>query len=370
MREKRRAFASKRNRKLRYDFLPPMLEIIERPANPIGIILIWGIILITLSTILWASIFPLDIAVTAQGYVMPKEELVNVKSVTSGIIEKIDVKDGDDVKKGDLILSTAQSQMELELKDLYYNLAAMETQLDVYTMVQEEADFETVKTEKYGVNKNIAKAIITEYELYLCDLKEYERSTSKGEEYRNLKDSFVKEHELQVIQNINSLELKIHDTKSSIEKLEKQMEDATVKAPETGKISQLKYTVEGTTIQAGENICYIIPQNSTMQFEAYVADADIKNIQLNDNVKVKLSLYKDTDNEIVNGIVTKISDVAITTQSGENCYLVEIELEKTEGLSEHVGTAGICDILVGTRSVLDYFMEPFRKGLEDSLKEY
>lgn len=400
MREKIKALTSKRNRKLRYDFLPPMLEIMERPANPVGNILIWGIILIVLSTILWANMFTLDIAVTAQGYVMPKEELVNVKFVTTGIIEKIYVVDGDNVKKGDVILSTEQSQIELQLKDLNYNLEVMETQLEVYTRVKEEtdveetdveeidvketdfeeadvegtdveeADVEWIDVEIYGENRNIAKAIITEYELYLCELKEYDRTSSRGEEYRNLRDSFIKEHELQILQNINSLEVKIHDTKSSIEKLEKQLDESFVKAPETGKITQLKYTVEGTAIQASENVCYIIPKDSTMQFEAYVSDADIKNIHLNDNVKVKLSLYKDTDNEIVNGVVTKISDVAVTTQNGGTCYEVDIELEETEGLIEHVGTAGVCDILVGTRSVLDYFMEPFRKGLKDSMKEY
>lgn len=35
----------------------------------------------------------------------------------------------------------------------------------------------------------------------------------------------------------------------------------------------------------------------------------------------------------------------------------------------HMGADGTCDIIAGSRTVLDYFLEPFIKGLEDSLHE-
>ena len=34
-----------------------------------------------------------------------------------------------------------------------------------------------------------------------------------------------------------------------------------------------------------------------------------------------------------------------------------------------IGMEGNMDIIIGTRTVMEYFLEPFRKGLADSLKE-
>ena len=369
MRNKNNTFTSKRYKKLRYDFLPPMLEIIERPANPVGLFIIFLIILITISTIVWAYYFKLDIAVTAQGYVMPCQELVSVKSIDTGIINRVYVTDGEYVQKGDPIIGIEQSQLELQIKGLKSDSEVMRVQYEVYTALNEKVDVETIDTAIYGDNANIAKAILTENELYLCRLKEYDNEIKKDQEKTYARDSFVKERELEILQNLNTLKTKMRDTDSTIERLENQMQDGIIKAPSAGKISQLSYKQDGSVLAANEVICYIIAQDSVMQFQAYVPDRDVKDVHVGDSVNVKLSLYNDTDDEIVEGIITKISDVAIMVQNVGNCYLTDIEMEKTDGLIEHVGTAGTCDIIVGCRSVLDYFMEPFRKGLKNSMKE-
>ena len=368
MRKRYRTFVAWRNKKLRYDFLPPMLEIMEKPANPVGKGIIWGIILITFCTIIWAGRCKLDIAVTAQGFVMPQEELMDIKSIAGGVIENVAIEDGDYVEQGDCILSVEQQQIKLQLAEYEDNLEIMKVQREIYSLIQDEIDFANYDVEQYGSNKNVAQAIISEYELYMCNLKEYERCSTQGEAYRNAKDSFVKEHELTVLQNINTLDVNIRSVQSEIEKLQKQLDDSVIKAPAAGKITQLTCGVRGTTIESGEHICYVIPQNATMQFEAYVSDSDIKDIYIGDQVKVRLSIYKDTGAEIIGGTVTKISDVAVAMQGEGYCYKVDIELEETKGLAEHVGATGTCDIIIGSRSVLDYFMEPFKKGLEDSLK--
>lgn len=49
-------------------------------------------------------------------------------------------------------------------------------------------------------------------------------------------------------------------------------------------------------------------------------------------------------------------------------YKAEIELDKLPD-EIRIGMEGNCDIIVGKRSVLDYFIEPFIEGLEGSLKE-
>ena len=49
-------------------------------------------------------------------------------------------------------------------------------------------------------------------------------------------------------------------------------------------------------------------------------------------------------------------------------YKVEIVLDKLPDEIK-IGMEGNCDIIIGKRTVLDYFLEPFIEGIEGSLKE-
>ena len=61
--------------------------------------------------------------------------------------------------------------------------------------------------------------------------------------------------------------------------------------------------------------------------------------------------------------------MAVSVQGTGNVYTVDISLTKSDGLEGYIGTEGRCDIVVGTRSVLDYFLEPFKTGIEQSLND-
>ena len=67
--------------------------------------------------------------------------------------------------------------------------------------------------------------------------------------------------------------------------------------------------------------------------------------------------------------VARIGDVAMNVENRGAVYKVEIEVEDIPKDLLKVGAEGMCDIIVGRRSVLSYFTEPFVKGLKDSLRE-
>ena len=49
-------------------------------------------------------------------------------------------------------------------------------------------------------------------------------------------------------------------------------------------------------------------------------------------------------------------------------YLTEIQIDDMPK-DIKVGMEGECNIIIGTRTVLDYFLEPFKEGFRESLKE-
>lgn len=59
--------------KLRTEFLPEALEIVEHPAAPLGNIIIWLVFALLLAFILWACIGKMDEVATARGQVTVDE---------------------------------------------------------------------------------------------------------------------------------------------------------------------------------------------------------------------------------------------------------------------------------------------------------
>lgn len=65
--------ASSGGKNLKYDFMPSMIEIIEKPANPLGSIILYVIITLILVTVIWACNKKLILP-------LPQKEVLKLKS--------------------------------------------------------------------------------------------------------------------------------------------------------------------------------------------------------------------------------------------------------------------------------------------------
>lgn len=104
------------------DFLPAALEVIERPVSPTGRITAWVLLLGLLVTLMWLVLGRVDVVASAQGRIVPSDEVKLVQAADGGIVRRIWVRDGDVVRRGqplvdlDPTMSTAdeaQAQKEL-----------------------------------------------------------------------------------------------------------------------------------------------------------------------------------------------------------------------------------------------------------------
>ena len=100
----------------------------------------------------------------------------------------------------------------------------------------------------------------------------------------------------------------------------------------------------------------------------YVSDEDVSQIKVGDMVSVRITAFEDTGYEYMKGTVLTIGDIALNIEGIGAAYPVEIQMENLPQ-DIKVGMEGQCDIIIGTRTVLDYFLEPFKEGFRNSLKE-
>lgn len=86
------------------EFLPAAIEIQETPPAPVGRAILWMIVLFFFIAVGWAFAGEIDIVATAQGKIIPSGHVKVIQPLEIGIVRKIHVRDGDEVKAGDILI--------------------------------------------------------------------------------------------------------------------------------------------------------------------------------------------------------------------------------------------------------------------------
>ena len=86
------------------EFLPAVLEIQQAPPSPIGRAILWTVMAVFASGVLWATFGWIDIVATAQGKIIPNGYSKVIQPYESGVITAIHVQDGQFVKRGDVLI--------------------------------------------------------------------------------------------------------------------------------------------------------------------------------------------------------------------------------------------------------------------------
>lgn len=97
------------------EFMPAALEIIEKPESPLGKVIIWTILALFITAIVWSVVGRIDEVAIAQGKVIPSGDVKVIQSLEGGVVTAIHVEEGAHVKAGQRLidLDTAINQAEL-----------------------------------------------------------------------------------------------------------------------------------------------------------------------------------------------------------------------------------------------------------------
>ncbi|MCC8166111.1 MAG: HlyD family type I secretion periplasmic adaptor subunit [Planctomycetes bacterium] len=115
------------------DFLPPSLEVLEKPPHPAPRVLLWLTVTIFLVGVIWAVIGKIDIITTAEGKIIPGGKVKVIQPLEKGVVSKILVRDGDVVQANQPLVELDQTQnladrsrLENELAYVVHRLARRE----------------------------------------------------------------------------------------------------------------------------------------------------------------------------------------------------------------------------------------------------
>lgn len=121
------------------DFLPAVLEVMEKPPSPAGRIVMWTMFALIVLIIMWSILGHVDEVAVAPGKLIPVGNVKVVQAEDKGVIKAIHVKDGDKVTQGQLLL-------ELDTTISAADLASIKKLLAYYNL-----EIERLQAEKLGI---------------------------------------------------------------------------------------------------------------------------------------------------------------------------------------------------------------------------
>ncbi len=399
--------SKKRDQELKYDFMPAMLEIIEKPAHKAGKVIIWSIFSMLIVAVVWAALAKLDIMVNANATVSPEGNVNVLKAYNAGVVKSINVVEGQYVKEGDVLIEFDEQATEINEEQLLLQEKMLEAQKGVCQMLL-DGKYESVDTEAYSDSVKPTVVMLLEwYRSYVnksdilqkeidaqtvnkqiaeIQLKNYKPLGNSGQiETAQLQ---VKQYDIAIEQaklnlEANEIELatqlnsKLTTITSELSQVEGQLSQyslskkyQTIVASTDGYVGAVGVARVGENVSVGQEMITIVPKDAVLEIVTYVPDNDIADITVGMEAELKLESYSYNDYGTVKAKVKYISPVAVVDETMGNVYLVRLEVvEVPEKVSLITGMQGTLELRVGKRTVLDYLLDPIKKGMGNSLKE-
>ena len=247
--------------------------------------------------------------VSASGRIQPEVEVI-IRPDVSGEIIELNVKEGDFVREGDLLLRIKPDLYEARIDELNASLLTQQSRMEQAkaNMLQAEAEF--LKNEQL-----------------------YDRELISELEFLQVKNNYEAQKA-----NLKAAEYQIESARAQLRRAEEELQQTVIRAPKDGTISSLAVEqgerVLGQAQTAGTEMMRIARMEQ-MEVVVDVNENDVVNVSLNDTTLIEVDAYP---NRTFEGVVTEIANSADVSGSGSadqvTNYKVKIRLTTPHNLDQ------------------------------------
>lgn len=208
------------------------------------------------------------------------------------------------------------------------------------------------------VNENNSKIDITNKEIQLIDTK-----------IKSVISEFSKTTLQVLVESKEELRSLLVQKKAA----DARIREFNIDAPLTGTISSQAISGSGQVLKPGEVVMEIIPDNKPLVFYAKVSVQYIDDISLGQKTLVTPSTADTRSQKPILGYIHEIAPDTTTVEGEAPHYEVMIKFAdnalKTGSHKLKAGVTGNCSIITGSRTVLEYFLDPIFLALRGAMSE-
>lgn len=327
-----------------HEFKPILTEIEDRPMNPIGNTVFWIIILFILIAGCWMYFGRVDIVVTARGQIIPYGEEKIIQSLEKGVVSSIPVAEGQYVSRGEVvaIVSPAEYEPELELNNLREEEAKLSEQL---------------------ASDRAKLRIANDNRRRLSGVRDIIPQSRYDEAVRETTE---------LTHQINAIGASLSEIRNKRIQIEKQKQ--IIKSPIDGYVNKILVHTVGGVVTPAEPLLTIVPKDADMVIKASVMNQDVGFVETGMPVSIKVDTYNFQKYGILSGVVTVVSPNSVEDERLGLIYEVYIKPENTtlivEGKEQSIkfGMSTTNEIKIGKRRIIEFFIYPLIKYLDESIK--
>nr|WP_260441620.1 HlyD family type I secretion periplasmic adaptor subunit [Serratia fonticola] len=375
--------------------------------TPFSMIMLYIIALILIVALVWAHFARVEEITRGDGKIIPASREQVIQSLEGGILEELNVREGDVVEKGQVLLKmdptragSSYGESLSKVLGLKATIARLRAQsydtpltfppevLAVPSLVKDEtkaynAQLKTLNESVDALKKSLSLA---EDEVQLSAPLAKKGLVSDVEILRLRRQA--NEFRLQIAERTNRFR---SDANSELNKQESELAQAeeimrgrqdimtrtTILAPVRGTVNNIRTTTRGGVIQQGAEIMTVIPLEDNLLVEAKIKPSDVAFIHPGLPATVKITAYDYAIYGGLSGVVEHLSsdtlideEKARTGRGDSTYYRVYI---RTNQAALHVkdktfpiipGMVANVEIRTGEKTILSYLLKPVLKARE------
>ena len=371
-------------------------------------IIIWVALAVIIVLITWASFAKIDQVTRAQATVIASDRTQEIQATDNGVVSELLVKEGDDVKKGDLLAILEEERAKAALDNSATKVAALRARvarleaeifdrpLNFPEEIQKYAEYVQNQTELYNrrrqaITQDVAslqkmlelakrelamnEPLLAHGDVSQADVIRLRRQVADIEaQITNKRNKYFEDAQTELTKTQEELESESEQLRDRAQVLEEKR----LFAPVDGKVNNIAVTTIGGVVRSGDTIMQLLPTSSDLVVEAKVRPVDIAYVKEGQTASVKLDAYDYSIFGAMNGEVIYISPDTLMekTPQGDNPYYrVQIRIEGAQVAAREdeiiikPGMTASVDIKAMERTVLSYLTKPITKTLSEGLGE-
>ena len=360
-----------------------------------------------IALVTWAAFSKIDQVTRAQAQVIASARTQVIQAVDLGVVTRLHVREGDEVKAGQLLVTLEKARAEAAVDDSQSKLAALRAALvrlraEVYgEPLVFEAELmgypEYVRNQralyerrKQAIDEDVAslrgamelakqeldmnQKLVATGDVSLADVLRLKRMVAEIQaQIANKRNKFFQDAQAEMTkaqEDLNTQAEQVRDRKQVLEHTE-------LTAPLGGQVKNIQLTTVGAVAKPGDVVMEIVPTGEDLIVEAKISTADIAFVEVGQTASVKLDAYDYSIFGAMKGEVFYVSpDTLEENRQGkiEPYYRVQIRIrgkEFTRGGDVKIrpGMTASVDIKAMERTVLSYLTKPITKTLSQSMGE-
>lgn len=296
-----------------------------------------------------------------------------------------------------LLVEAARSQLLGEVEKLDASLAMMAADIDeqraameaYQTQLQKAKDLTPLIDERlHGLEELNAQNLVRKPELFATRQQKVENTSEISAARSGIKqaearigsrtsrlDEIKTTYRADALQRRAEALRKVASLDQQLRKEERRQADRALRAPVDGIVIGLSVFTLGGVVSTKDVVMRIVPDGSSLEAEVVVLNQDIGFVQKGQDVEIKLETFPFTRYGMIEGKVKEVWRDAIQDDKKGLVYKAELTLKQNRILVGDrwvpvtPGMAMQAEIKTGSRRVIDYFLSPFLRYRDESLRE-